>query len=364
MGGGSKAPATTTTIQKTELPPWLEQITRENLAIADRLSQRPYEAYGGQTIAGFSPEQEEAFSFMKQGIGLTDPLYKQATDVTGAITRYNPYNIGYDAVSADKVGFERVNAPSFLQGDVSAYMNPYISNVEEAAISRLKDTSKQNINRIGDQARAAGAFGGSRQGITEGVALGEAARSAGDLSASLRSQGYNQAAALLQADQARAMQASLANQAAGMQTGQFNTQAALQAALANQSAGLQSQRANQAADLQAAQLRMNAANQMGSLAGLQQSSRMQDAALLENIGMQRQAMQQMQLDDAYNRWLEQRNYPIEMLNLRLGATSATPYGGTSTSTSTGMRQSGNNWLTGLGAAGTVASIASSLAAIF
>ena len=44
MGGGSKAPATTTTIQKTELPAWLEGITRENLAIADTISKRPYEA--------------------------------------------------------------------------------------------------------------------------------------------------------------------------------------------------------------------------------------------------------------------------------------------------------------------------------
>jgi hypothetical protein len=85
---------------------------------------------------------------------------------------------------------------------------------------------------------------------------------------------------------------------------------------------------------------------------------------LEQIGMQRQAMQQAQLDDAYNRYLEQRNYPIEMLNLRLGATSATPYGGTSTSTSTAPRQSGNSLMTGLGAAGTVASIGASLATIF
>lgn len=381
MGGGSKAPATTTTIQKTELPPWLEQITRENLAIADRLSQRPYEAYGGQTIAGFSPEQEQAFKYMQAGVGMFDPMYKRASRVTNSVAGYNPMmvnagSIGYDSVApTGEVGFERVNAPSFLQGDIKAYMNPYIDNVENAAVSRLQDATRQNINTIGDQARAAGAFGGSRQGIAEGVAYNEGARSAGELSANLRSQGFNQAAGLMQADNQRAMQAALANQAAGIQTGQFNVDTAMRAALANQAAGIttgqanldammRAQLANQNAGLQGAQLRLGAANQLSSLAQARQASRLQDASMLENIGMQRQSLQQAYMDDAYNRWLEQRNYPIEMLNLRLGATSATPYGGTSTTQSTAPRQSGNGLLTGLGAAGTAASIWASLATIF
>lgn len=316
MGGGSKAPATTTTIQKTELPPWLESVTRENLAIADRLSQRPYEAYGGQTIAGFAPEQEQAFDYMRRGVGMTDPLYQRATGVTSDVAGYNP---------------ERINAPSFLQANVSQYMSPYIGEVENRAIDNANRALRQSVNRIGDQARAAGAFGGSRQGIAEGVATAETARGVGDLSAQLRDQAFNRAAGLIQQDQAREFDAARTNQAAG---------------------------------LQGAQLRMGAANQLGSIAGLQQAARLQDASLLENIGMQRQAMQQSLLDDAYNRYLERRNYPIEMLNLRLGATSATPYGGTSTTQSTAPRQSGNGLLTGLGAAGTVASIGASLATIF
>lgn len=348
MGGGSKAPATQTITNKTELPAWLEGITRENLAVADQISKRPYEAYGGQTIAGFAPEQEAAFNYMREGVGMTTPLYQRAAGVTNDVAGYNPQN-----VNAGSIGFERVNAPSFLQGNVSQYMNPYIDNVENAALSRLEGATKQAVNRIGDQARSAGAFGGSRQGIAEGTALGEAARSAGELSANLRSQGYNQAAALLQADQQRAMQADLANQAAGIQTGQTNLDAMMRAQLANQSAGLQG-----------AQLRMGAAGQLGSLAQQAQASRLQDASVLEQIGMQRQQQQQALLDDAYARWNEQRNYPIEMLNLRLGATSATPYGSTQTQTGPAPRTSGNGLLTGLGAAGTVASIGASLATIF
>ena len=427
MGGGSKAPATTTTIQKTELPAWLEGITRENLAIADTISKRPYEAYQGSLTAGFSPEQEAAFRYMQEGVGATTPLYQRAAGVTNDVASYQPINvgntwvnpgsigfervgagqIGAERVGAGQVGFERVNAPSFLTGNVDAYMNPYISNVENAALQRLEGATKQAVNRIGDQARAAGAFGGSRQGIAEGTALGEAARSAGELSANLRSQGYNQAAALMQADQQRAMQAALSNQAAGIQTGQFNTEAALRAAFANQQAGLQAgqfnteaalraalanqaagittgqtnldanmraqlanqqanmqaQLANQSAGLQGANLRMGAAGQLADLGTAAQRARITDASMIENIGMQRQAQQQALLDEAYARWNEQRNYPIEMLNMRLGATSATPYSQTTTGTSTAPRQSGNGLMTGLGAAASVASIVGSLAPV-
>jgi hypothetical protein len=255
------------------------------------------------------------------------------------------------SVNASQIGYQSVNAPNFLQGDVSAYMNPYIQNVENAALSRLEGATQQAINRLGDQAVAARAFGGSRQGIAEGVALGEATRSAGELSANLRSQGYNQAAALLQADQQRAMQAQLANQQAGLTASQVNAGQALQAQLANQTAGLQG-----------SQQRLAAANQLANLGTNYQQSRQLDAALLENIGQQRQAMNQAALDEAYARFQEERNYPIEMLNLRLGATSATPYG--TTTSGTQFVPQGNNFLAGLGAAGSAASGFAALAGVF
>lgn len=347
MGGGGGS-GTTTTINKTEIPKWLEGVTKDNIAIADAISKRGYEDFPGQMTAGFSPEQEAAFRYMQEGVGMTDPLYQRAAAVTNDVSSYNP-----SMVTPGAIGFERVNAPSFLQGDINAYMNPYISNVENAALDRLQGATKMGINRIGDQARSAGAFGGSRQGIAEGVALGEASRSAGELSANLRSQGFNTAASLMQADNQRAMQAALANQAAGITTGQSNLDALMRSQLANQSAGLQG-----------ANLRLNAAGQLGTVAQQAQNARLLDASTIEQVGMQRQQQQQQLLDEAYSRWNERRNYPIEMLNLRLGATSATPYGQTSTQTSTGPSQSGNGLLTGLGAAGTVASIGASLATIF
>jgi hypothetical protein len=285
-------------------------VTRENIARADALSNRPYQPYMGPTIAGFAPEQEAAFQYTQAGIGATQPVFGQAIQTASDVSQYNPMG---------------VTAPNFLQGNIGAYMNPYIENVENAALSRLEGATRQAVNRIGDQALAARAFGGSRQGIAEGVALGEAARSAGELSANLRSQGFGQAAQLLQTDQQRALQAQLANQQAG---------------------------------LAGAQQRLSAAGQLADLSGEYQRSRQLDAALLENIGQQRQAQQQAALDEAYRRFQEQQNYPIEMLNLRLGATSATPYSTTSTGTQFVPR--GSNFLSGLGAVGSAATGAAAL----
>jgi hypothetical protein len=133
---------------------------------------------------------------------------------------------------------------------------------------------------------------------------------------------------------------------------------------ADQGRALQAQLANQAAGLQGQQLGLSAAGQLQNIAQGAQAARQTDAAALETVGSAKQAQQQQMLDEAYNRWLEARNYPIEMLNLRLGATTATPY--SSTQTTTGTRSGGggaNGLMTGLGAAASVASIIGSLAPV-
>ena len=324
---GSSAPKAQTVTQQTQIPAWLEGVTRENIARADAISNQPYQPYTGQLIAGFAPEQEAAFQYAAGGVGQTQPYFNAAMNQTAAGLNYQPSSVAPGSVTAQ----------NFLQGDVGAYMNPYITNVENAALSRLEGATQQAVNRLGDQALAARAFGGSRQGIAEGVALGEAARSAGELSANLRSQGFNQAAALMQADQARALQA-----------GQFNAQQALQAQQLNQAAGLQGQ-----------QLRNQTAGVLSNLGAASQAARQLDTGVLQNIGAQRQAMNQAALDEAYARFQEQRNYPIEMLNLRLGATSATPYSTSQTGTQFVPR--GNSFLQGLGAFGSAASGVAALA---
>lgn len=305
-----KAPSTQTVTQRTELPEWVNQAAQENLRIAGELAQRPYTPYTGSTVAGFSPEQEAAFGMAQRNIGAYLPALTAATGAATQASGYQP---------------QQVAAGSFLTGDLSGYMNPYISEVEQRATGNLQRGLQTSLNQIASQAAQARAFGGSRQGIQEGVATAEAARAAGDLSAQLRSQGFQQAAALQQADQARALQAAMANQAAG---------------------------------LQGAQIGLQGASVLGNLATQAQTQGLTDVGAMEAVGQQRQALAQRQLEDAYARFVEQRDYPLQALNLRLAALGATPYGQTSTQTRTGDTSS--NFLMGLGGAG---SLLSGIAAI-
>jgi hypothetical protein len=292
----------------------LEDITKENIAKATEVADRPYEAYTGTRLAGFTPEQEQAFGIINQGVGRTAPAYEAAQGAALGSAYYQPQN---------------VQAGSFLTGNIGDYMNPYISNVENRAIDASGRALQQSRNQIAANASQAGAFGGSRQGIAEGVAASESARNIGDLSAKLRSDAFNQATALQSSDYNRSLQAAQANQAAGLQGAATN---------------------------------ISGATALGALTGQAQQGRQTEAALVENIGQQRQAMSQAALDEAYAKWLEQRNYPIEGLNLRLAATSATPYGGTQTQTKTGG-PGGNSFLTGLGAVGSAVGTAASIASL-
>lgn len=315
---GSSSPQTTTTVNKTELPAWLNEASQKNLSIADQIAAQPYQAYGGNTVAGLAPDTMAAWDYARSGVGATDGLYNAAANTAGNVAGFQPQN---------------VTAPTILNADFentfNRYLNPYINTVEQGALAAGQRALTQNLNGISDNAARAGAFGGSRQGIMEGVATADSARQMAELSGQLRSQGFDRALGVMQADQNRQMQAALANQSAG---------------------------------LQGAGLNLNAANMMSNFAGQQQQSRAMDTALLESIGKQDQAQQQRLLDDAYARFLEQRNYPIDMLNLRLGATSATPYGGTQTQTATGP--AGNGTLQTIGTIGGIAASAATIAAAF
>jgi hypothetical protein len=308
MGG---APSAQTITNKTELPAWLEEVTKENISKAVEIGDRPYVAYGGDLTAGFSPEQESAFSYAMNNVGREDPAYLSAANTAANVSAYTP---------------DKVSAQNFLQGDISGYMNPYIQNVEDRAIANAQRSAQMNINTIGSKAAMSNAFGGSRQGIAEGVAAAEAARDVGDLSAKLRADAFTTASGLMTSDMDRRFGSDKFNVDSGL-TG--------------------------------AGLNLKAADTLGGIADKSLNARLADTSVMSAVGEQRQTMQQRILDEQYARWLEERNAPIEGLNLRLAATSATPYGKTETQTRTGG-DSGSGVSTALGAAASIASIISSL----
>ena len=97
---------------------------------------------------------------------------------------------------------------------VGAYMNPYQQEVIDRTQQDIERQRQMAMNTLGAQATRAGAFGGSRQGVAEGVLAGEYGRMAGDMAARQRQAGYTQAMDAAMRD--RAARLGAAQQLAGL----------------------------------------------------------------------------------------------------------------------------------------------------
>jgi hypothetical protein len=281
--GKNKGNQKQTTVSNTTMPSWYTSGASGAISFADNAATNLMNPYSGNTVADMDPLTQQAIGLTGQNVGSTNPAFAQAGQTAAGVAGYQPGN--------------------FLQGNVGAYMNPYLQNVEQAALGNLNQGFQQSLNTIADRAINAGAFGGSRQGVAEGVAAAETARQAGDLSAQLRSQGYGQAAGLMQSDMDRAMQGQQLNlQAAGMQGN------------------------------------LAAAGQEANLQGIQ-------AALA--AGQINQAQAQALLDQQRSQYDALRNMPLEQLNIKLAALGGVQVP-TSTTQTSNTPTSGNSLV---GAAG-------------
>ena len=128
-GGGGGAPATPDkTTQTMELPEWARPYAQSTLAKGAALTdinQNPYQQYGGNRIAGFSPMQMQSF----QGAANMDA------------------------------------GPRGFQENVGQYMSPYMQNVVDVEKrGAIRDYQVGNTMQQA-QATQAGAFGGGREAI-------------------------------------------------------------------------------------------------------------------------------------------------------------------------------------------------------
>ena len=241
--------------------------------------------------------------------------------------------------NAQGYGATDVNAAQANMGDISRYMNPYTSGVIEASLGDIEKARAAASSRIGQQAAAAKAFGGSRQALAQGASSGQFAEQAAKTAAQLRAQGFDVAANQMQQDLARQQQAAMQNAAQRTAASQFGAGAMNQAALANAAArnqmsqfntstGQQAALANQQAGLQGAQLRLSGANQLGNQAAQQQNLRLAGAQAVMGAGGMRQAQDQQRMDAIRNIGLQRLGVVQSSLGANpanLGMTTQTPY---------------------------------------
>lgn len=255
-GGGGSSQPTQQTVTQTNIPAYAQPYVERMLGKAEALSETPYQAYGGERIAGFNPMQQQAFQSAAnlapaQQLGL-------GTQLAGMS--------GLGSMQAGQNYANQATNPYAVQ----AYMSPYIQG---ALAPQLEEARRQSditgLQNIG-QAAKAGAFGGSRFGLQEA----ERQRNLGMLQNQIYGTGMQNA--FQNAQQAQQFGANLGLQGMGQ-------------------------------GLQAAQ----ALGQLGQSQFGQQQAAMQAQAA---AGQQQQQLEQAKLQQQYQDFLTQRGYPQQQLS--------------------------------------------------
>ena len=295
-GGGDSPPAETTQTSISELPEWARGYAKDTLAKASALTdinKNPYQQYGGQRIAGFTPLQEQTFQAAagmqpSQQLGL-------GTSLAGAA--------GLGALGTNyRAG--QFYGGQFNQPTAEQYMDPYMQSVVDYQKSQaLRDYQIAQPMRQA-QAVQQGAFGGSRSAIMDAEAQRTLNSQLQGIEATGRQSAFQNAQQQFNADMARNLQAQQLRE----QSRQYG-------------AGL---------GMQGLQTGLQAAGQLGQLGQTEYGQRMGITGLQSQLGAQQQQQAQRPLDVAYQDFLNQQNYPYKQLGFMSDMIRGLPLGQQST----------------------------------
>ena len=273
MGGsGGGGQPTQTTTNTSNLPEYARPYFERMMGRAEEESNQPYVSYGGQRIAGFSPDTQAGF--------------QQARDVQGAQNVQAGSALvgaaGLQGLGASGYRANPIQQSAFGSQQAEQYMSPYMQQV----IDRQKAAAVQDFQegRAGrdTQAIRAGAFGGYRQGIQEGVAQRGLGRQLSDIEGMGRQRAFEQAQGQFERDRAASIQAQGLTEQQRLAGAQFG--------------------------LSGAGLGMQAGSALGQLGATEQGLGLQRAQALQQQGALQQQQEQRFLDTGYQDFLDQRDY--------------------------------------------------------
>lgn len=321
---GGSAPSTTTQVSKTEPPPEVKPYLAPYMENASAIAMRPYEAYGGQQIAGFTPDQLTGFQ-------LTRDVAGQSTNALGgAVTQLNS-TIGGDYLNRAMANNQYMGQTANVGTNALLGMdNPYLNRAIDASMGDITKNFNNSVANNTDAVMArSGAFGGSAWQQAQSENANQLAQNLGRTSNDMRMADYGLQAQLQEADVARRLQAQqtdLARNSGLAESGLNRNQSAFEAERQRQLAAV------------------------GMVPGMAQAGYTNAQAML-GAGDAQQAMDQSQLDLLYNNWVQQQNYPLNQLNVMGNAIGTTMgAGGSNSSTMTGAAPQRNSTASALGGA--------------
>lgn len=321
MCGGSKTVYNTTSQQsqsQTDLPAWAKPYFERNIARAEAEFGKPYEAYSGDRLAGTDPNVTRSREMVEGLVGTGIPGLGTAQDYTTAGMERATELGQYGGGNFSEFGY---SDPSMFTGEnVSQYMSPYQQLVTE----QQKQSAITDFNRLqgarDTKAVQAGAFGGSRQAVQQGLAEEALLGQLAGIQAKGSQSAFEAAAQQFGADRAAQMTAEQ-RRAAELGRVQTGTEASQQFGAGQ---GLAALKAGQ-----------GLAGDLTRLGELQRQTDIQDTQLLEGVGRATQAEDQAQLDLDYQNFLEQQGYTREQIGNMTGILSGMPIAATGTTTSSG-----------------------------
>lgn len=351
MSGGGKQPTSTTStseVTTTNVPKYLRPYVTDVAARAQAESRTPYQAYGGQRIEGFNPDQQAAMGDIR---GMQSPeQFGQASNMYGAQA-----NLGYGSAlqglggagiaqgmgmgqaamgagrafgSADAMGrrgqsavdqgMQRAFADStpqaFGAGQAEQYTNPFQQRVTDVALRKAREEATRQGNLANLAAAGRGTAGGTRQAVMDSMRNRDTATGLSDIQMQGGMRGYENAQQQFERDQARRMgSARLGATMAGQGFGAMGQAGQQYGALAGQGYNAFGQ-ANQLLGQTGMQGLGQGAAGLGRMGQAQEASDFARYQAQMGIGDKQQAFNQRQRDTDYADFLRQRDYGRESLD--------------------------------------------------
>ena len=296
-------------------------LTQEQLAIKQNIA-------GLQTPGGFGAAQANLGSAAGMGgLAGVGGLAKALSYDGGE--GYNPGGVGSYGI---KVG--GISSKDFSASDAKKYMSPYQQAVTDIALREAQkqaDLQKQQgmMGAIGRNT-----FGGARQALMQSELDRNTLRSLADVQAKGSSDAYTNAQQQFNADQARRLQASVANQNAQVQAAIATQQAKLQDKVSTMQAGVSAYGITSQAKTAAAQLAgqiglgglnatIDAAKSQSAASAQEQTANLERLKTQASSASEVQAIDQKIKDLAYQSFMEQQNWgkaQLEFYNSMLRGT--------------------------------------------
>jgi len=351
MGGGGTTTQTTT----QELSPEQRKLLEPVIPIAtDILKPGAVQLYPGSTIANQTPAEQQAQQMALQAAGgmqsVTSQLPGQISNIQNGQAG-NVNQVGQQAQAGQSQLMQMIAAMmggttgQIQQGNaatqpalstlmdpniLNADSNPYLQSYMSAALHPLQDQyNTQIMPGIAGDAITAGGFGGSRQGIAEGLASKGLSQASGDVVSKMASEGYGQGltAMLGGVNAANTQQGNTLN-ALGTMFGQ----------------GISGVNANTANNLTASGQQASTLAQM--MQGLSATpdilaSMTKPAEVVSAVGSQQRAEEQAKLTEAVQKFSSQQMLPFTLAQQVAQMAFGMPGG---TTTSTGTTTGGNQTL--------------------